>query len=164
MQYDVFGSENCRKVLNNRWCNSTGHCAHVFLCPAPEFKGMRSVSFNILLSENLPFCSHDLYYQTKPGVITKSAVFELLPNTIPYLPRNSFKIAIENGRGKFTEYTMAGEGGGEDPHMMRRRAELKDAYTQLLMEHPALPSEICDFQVQLETCSLSFNCIHHRLM
>ena len=47
---------------------------------------------------------------------------------------------------------MAGEGGGEDPHMMRRRAELKDAYTQLLMEHPALPSEICDFQVQLETC------------
>ena len=57
-------SENYRKVLNNRWCNSTGHCAHVFLCPAPEFKGIRSVSFNILLSENLPilpnqtWCDH----------------------------------------------------------------------------------------------------------
>ena len=32
-----------------------------------------------------------------------------------------------------------------------------------LTEHPALPTEIRDFQVQLETCSLAFNCINHRL-
>ena len=57
-----------------------------------------------------------------------------------------------------------GEGGGVDPLVLRRRAaEIRDAYARLLTEHPALPTEIRDFQVQLETCSLAFNCIHHRL-
>ena len=55
-------------------------------------------------------------------------------------------------------------GGGADPFILQRRAEIKDAYTRLLVEHPALPPEIREFQVQLETCSLSFNCVHHRLM
>ena len=56
-----------------------------------------------------------------------------------------------------------GEGGGVDPLVHLRRAEIRDAYARLLTEHPALPTEIRDFQVQLETCSLTFNCIHHRL-
>ena len=56
-----------------------------------------------------------------------------------------------------------GEGGGVDPLVLRRRAEIRDAYARLLTEHPALPTEIRDFQVQLETCSLAFNCINHRL-
>ena len=56
------------------------------------------------------------------------------------------------------------EEGGVDPLILQRRADIKDAYTRLLVEHPALPSEIRNFQVQLETCSLSFICIHHRLM
>ena len=55
------------------------------------------------------------------------------------------------------------EGGGVDPLVLRRRAEIRDAYARLLTEHPALPPEIRDFQVQLETCSLAFNCINHRL-
>ena len=59
---------------------------------------------------------------------------------------------------------MDGEGGGVDPFILQRRAEIKDAYTRVLVEHPALPPEIREFQVQLETCSLSFICIHHRLM
>ena len=59
---------------------------------------------------------------------------------------------------------MDGVGGGADPFILQRRAEIKDAYTRLLVEHPALPPEIREFQVQLETCSLSFICIHHRLM
>ena len=54
---------------------------------------------------------------------------------------------------------MDGEGGGADPLILQRRAEIKDAYDRLLVEHPALPPEIRDFQVQLETCSLAFNCI-----
>ena len=53
---------------------------------------------------------------------------------------------------------MDGEGGGADPLILQRRAEIKDAYDRLLVEHPALPPEIRDFQVQLETCSLVFNC------
>ena len=57
-----------------------------------------------------------------------------------------------------------GEGGGVDPLVHLRRAEIRDAYARLLTEHPALPAEICDFQVQLETCSLAFNCINHRMM
>ena len=56
-----------------------------------------------------------------------------------------------------------GEGGGVDPLVLGRRAEIRDAYARLLTEHPALPTEIRDFQVQLETCSLAFNCINHRL-
>ena len=59
---------------------------------------------------------------------------------------------------------MDGEESGVDPLTLQRRAEIKDAYTRLLVEHPALPPEIRVFQVQLETCSLSFICIHHRLM
>ena len=50
-----------------------------------------------------------------------------------------------------------GEGGGVDPLVLQRRAEIRDAYARLLTEHPALPTEIRDFQVQLETCSLAFN-------
>ena len=49
-------------------------------------------------------------------------------------------------------------GGGADPLILQRRAEIKDAYDRLLVEHPALPPEIRDIQVQLETCSLVFNC------
>ena len=56
------------------------------------------------------------------------------------------------------------EEGGVDPLILQRRAEIKDAFTRLLFEHPALPPEIRHFQVQLKTCSLSFKCIHHRLM
>ena len=58
---------------------------------------------------------------------------------------------------------MDDEGGRADPLILQRRADIKDAYARLLTEHPALPTEIRDFQVQLETCSLAFNCIHHRL-
>ena len=53
--------------------------------------------------------------------------------------------------------------GGADPLILQRRAEIKDTYARLLTEHLALPPEIRDFQVQLETCSLAFNCINHRL-
>ena len=53
---------------------------------------------------------------------------------------------------------MDDEGGRADPLILRRRAEIKDAYARLLTEHPALPPEIRDFQVQLETCSLALNC------
>ena len=53
---------------------------------------------------------------------------------------------------------MEGEGGGADPLILLRRAEIKDAYARLLEEHPALPQEIRDFQVQLETWSLALNC------
>ena len=67
-------------------------------------------------------------------------------------------------RGKFTEVRMDSEEGEADPLILQRRAEIKDVYTRLLVEHPALPPEIRVFQVQLETCSLSFICIHHRLM
>ena len=59
---------------------------------------------------------------------------------------------------------MDSEEGGVDPLILQRRAEIKDAYTRLLAEHPALPPEIRHFQVQLKTCSLSLKCIHHRLM
>ena len=48
--------------------------------------------------------------------------------------------------------------GRADPLILQRRVEIKDAYALLLTEHPALPPEIRDFQVQLETCSLVFNC------
>ena len=53
---------------------------------------------------------------------------------------------------------MDDEGGRADPLILRRRAEIKDAYARLLTEHPALPPEIRDFQVQLETWSLTLNC------
>ena len=53
---------------------------------------------------------------------------------------------------------MDDEGGRADPLILRRRAEIKDAYAWLLTEHPALPPEIRDFQVQLETWSLALNC------
>ena len=59
---------------------------------------------------------------------------------------------------------MDGEGGGIDPLILQRRAEIKDAYARLLLEHPALPPEVRNFQVQLEACSLVFNYIHHSLM
>ena len=59
---------------------------------------------------------------------------------------------------------MDSEEGGADPLILQRRAEIKDACTRLLVERPALPLEIRDLQVQLETCSLSFICIHRRLM
>ena len=49
---------------------------------------------------------------------------------------------------------MDDEGGRADPLILRRRAEIKDAYAQLL----TLPPEIRDFQVQLETWSLALNC------
>ena len=65
---------------------------------------------------------------------------------------------------QFSDDRMDGEGGGIDPLIVQRREEIKDAYARLLREHPALPPEIRDFQVQLETCSLAFNCIHHRPM
>ena len=53
---------------------------------------------------------------------------------------------------------MDDEGGRADPLILQRRAEIKDAYARLLEEHPALPPEIRDFQVHLETSSLVFNC------
>ena len=59
---------------------------------------------------------------------------------------------------QFSDDRMDGEGGGADPLILQRRAEIKDAYARLLVEHPVLPPEIRDFQVQLETCSLVFNC------
>ena len=59
---------------------------------------------------------------------------------------------------------MDSEEGRADPLILQRRAEIKDVYTRLLVEHPALPPEIRVFQVQLETCSLPFRCIHHRLI
>ena len=56
--------------------------------------------------------------------------------------------------GDFADKRMDdGEGGGVDPLVLQRRAEIRDAYARLLTEHPALPTEIRDFQVQLETCS-----------
>ena len=42
---------------------------------------------------------------------------------------------------------MDSEEGGADPLILQRRAEIKDAYTRLLVEHPALPPEIRNFQV-----------------
>ena len=32
-----------------------------------------------------------------------------------------------------------GKGGGVDPLVLLRRAEIRDAYARLLTEHPALP-------------------------
>ena len=49
---------------------------------------------------------------------------------------------------------MDDEGGRADPLILQRRVEIKDAYARLLTEHPALPPEIRDFQVQLETWSV----------
>ena len=54
-------------------------------------------------------------------------------------------------RGKFTEVRMDSEEGEADPLILQRRAEIKDVYTRLLVEHPALPPEIRVFQVQLIT-------------
>ena len=50
---------------------------------------------------------------------------------------------------------MDDEGGRADPLILQRRAEIKDAYARLLTEHPALPSEIRDFQVQVQVQVLS---------
>jgi len=67
----------------------------------------------------------------------------------------TMKVEILQSRASIT---MDGEGAGGDPLMLQRRAEMRDAYTQLLREHPALPPEIRDFQVLLETCSLPLKC------
>ena len=51
-------------------------------------------------------------------------------------------------RNHFTEEVMYRLGGAGDPLLLQRRARMMDTYTQLQQTHPALPSNLRDFQVQ----------------
>ena len=55
-----------------------------------------------------------------------------------------------------TEEVMYRLGGAGDPLLLQRRARMMDTYTQLQQTHPALPSNLRDFQVQPGTCLMPY--------
>ena len=59
-------------------------------------------------------------------------------------------------RNHFTEEVMYRLGGAGDPLLLQRRARMMDTYTQLQQTHPALPSNLRDFQVQPGTCLMPY--------
>ena len=133
--------------MNNRWCNATGHCtprlySYVLLlnyCASRDTPELQPSSSLIKGG----FCSHDLIsWNYSKCVHQKRSVQAINPNPIPICSETvSILPMIMKGENLQTRssITMDGEGAGGDPLMLQRRAEMIDAYTQLLRAPSTAP-------------------------